>query len=125
MNRKRRTEQNDRQSSEKEIAEIRVNKYERDRLDKVMERRDFWKLRRNHSTKIIFMCKNCNTYNLRLGNSSFSVDEGRTESTDRLWLKLSLCRGCVLWNLDTHDLHYKHAEDSYPDYTIHPKKSKE
>jgi hypothetical protein len=108
-----------RKASNDDIEEVKVNKYERDRLENVLNRqREFWKLRRNLYSNQLFMCSRCRNYNYHLGDSAFQTDKGKSAKTDRVFYRQSLCRACVLWNLDMQDLQLRHSSDVYPDYII-------
>lgn len=109
--------ENDENSSD---SESRINKYERARLGNVLERkREFWKLRKVLTPNMIFLCRKCKNFNFHIGDNSFNIDSGKNQNSDRLWYRISLCRACVLWNMDVQDLQLRHNEEYYPDF---PKK---
>jgi hypothetical protein len=65
-----------------------------------------------------FHCEECRDENFNWGDDRFGViqsEEGADK--DRLIFKQSMCRKCVLMNMDICDLFFKFADKNYPDYS--------
>jgi Pyruvate/2-oxoacid:ferredoxin oxidoreductase delta subunit len=92
---------------------VKENVYERTRLDECLEmKKQFWKLGRpKFGVNQSIMCKDCQDYNYEFGNDRFEVDYEK----ERVNMTQSLCKKCVLLNIDITNRHLHHADSHYPD----------
>lgn len=74
---------------------------------------------------MLFQCKDCRDENFKLGDERFELIPSKlSQSKDRLVFKQTLCRKCVLLNMDICDLFLKYADANYPDFSEYEMKKR-
>jgi hypothetical protein len=64
------------------------------------------------------MCEGCREDNYQMGSSRFElVFSNQSREKDKLIYKQTLCKKCVLMNMDVTDLFFKFSNPNYPDYS--------
>jgi hypothetical protein len=87
--------------------------YERTRLAHCLEwQKQFWKLGRPvFGVNQTLMCRDCQDYNYQWADERYELDIRK----ERLVIKSSLCKKCILLNIDITNRHLHHLSPSYPD----------
>ena len=107
-------------------GELRINKYERTRLQHVLEwENQFWKIGRpSYGVNITMSCRDCQEVNYQLGPKRYEIVNHGKHGKEYCRFFTMLCDKCTLMNIDNCNLQMNHASEYYPDIFIKENGSK-